>query len=121
MKVTVRDFHGPTPSISDEPQPRRSLLIGLLWDANGQEDLYLGEIAKAEAGETILDLYNNEIDAQLYPDGRVILEELRYTPEDEAELGPPARTELTLQETRQLLLDWLEAKKRWYAEHPQSE
>lgn len=52
----------------------------------------------------------------MYPDGRVILEELRYSPEDEAERGPPARTELTLQEARQRILDWLEAKKKWYAE-----
>lgn len=91
-------------------------MTSLLIDCDGQEDLYLAEIAKAEAGETILDLYNNHVDVQLYPDGRVLIEELRYTPEAEAERGPPQRTELTLQEAKQLILDWVEAKRRWFAE-----
>ncbi len=117
MRVVVEKLYSPRPAVEDEPQPRAGLLTALLWDADGQEDLYLGEIAKAEAGETILDLYNNHVDAQLYPDGHVIIEELRYTPEDRAERGPPARTEITLAEAKQLILDWLEAKKRWYAEH----
>lgn len=117
MRVSVYDINGyPFPSLPDEPQPRRALLAGMLADARGQEDLYLGEIAKAEAGETILDLYNNDVDVQLYPDGRVIIEELRYTAEDREERGPPPRTELTLQEAKQLILDWLEAKRRWFAE-----
>lgn len=92
-------------------------MSNFLDDMYGQEDYYLGEIAKAEAGETILNCYNNLVDAQMYPDGRVILEELRYTPEDEIERGPPARTELTLAEAKQLIVDWLEAKKKWHAEH----
>lgn len=100
----------------DEPPLRNELLSAFLNDMYGQEDLYLAEIAKAEAGETILDLYNNLVDVQLYPDGRVITEELRYTPEDEIERGPPDRTELTLQEAKQLILDWVEAKRRWFEE-----
>ena len=104
------------PSFDGEPEPRRSLLSGFLMDFYGQEALCLADIAKAEAGETILDLYNNLIDVQLYPDGRVILEELRYNAEDEAERGPPARTELTLAETKQLILDYLAAKKEWRAQ-----
>src|SRR3954453_14134720 len=90
-----------------EPEPRKSLLYDFIDDMYGQEDLYLSEIAKAEAGKTILDLYNQRIDVQLYPDGQVILEELRYNEEDEAERGPPARTEITLAEAKQLILDWL--------------
>lgn len=114
MRVEVREVNGhPIPSLPDEPQPRRSLLFAMLRDANGQEDLYLGEIAKAEAGQTILDLYNNFVDVQLYPDGRAIIEELRYTPEEEEEMGPPQRIELTVQEVKQLILDWLEAERRW--------
>ena len=117
MRVEVIEINGhPIPALPDEPQPRRFLLSGMLRDARGQEDLYLAEIAKAEAGETILDLYNNLVDVQLYPDGRVIIEELRYTPEDEIERGPPERTELTLQEAKQLILDWVEAKRRWFEE-----
>lgn len=87
----------------------------------GQEDYYFGEIAKAEAGETILDCYNNTVDAQMYLDGLVIIEELRYARKDEAERGPPARTEITLKEARQRILDWLEAKKRWCAERAKAE
>ena len=105
----------------DEPPARARLLSRFLNDIYGQEDLYLGEIAKAQAGETILDLYNNLVDVQLYPDGRVIIEDLRYTPEDEAERGPPARTELTLQDAKQLILDWVEAKRRWFEERRRRE
>lgn len=39
---------------------------------------------------------------------------------DDAE-GPPRCTFLTLKETKQLILDWVEAKRRWYAEHPQEQ
>src|SRR5262249_49801373 len=106
----------PDAVFDDEVPPRSWLLSMFLSDMRGQEELYLTEIAKAEAGETITDLYNNMVDVQLHPDGRVILEELRYTPEDEAALGPPARTELTLAEARQLILDWLAARKRWQVE-----
>lgn len=123
MKVAAFDWGGRAgPAIDDlEAGIRRDLLTSLLLDCDGQEDLYLAEIAKAEAGETILDLYNNLVDVQLYPDGRVVIEELRYTPKDEIERGPPARTELTIDETKQLILDWLEAKRRWCAEHGQGQ
>ena len=102
-----------SPSFDDEPEPRRSVLSGFLIDMYGQENLYLAEIAKAEAGETILDLYNQQIHAYLYPDGRVVLEQMRWSDDDEAELGPPARTELTLAELKQLIHDWLAAKEQW--------
>ena len=64
-------------------------------------------------------MYNNYIDAQLYPDGRVILEELRYNAQDEIDRGPPARIEITLAEAKQLILDWLAAKQSWYAQREQ--
>ena len=103
-----------------EPEPRKWLLTSLLHDFDRQEDLVLREIAKAEAGETILDLYNNYIDVQLYPDGRVILESLPQTAGDDEPSELPDKTEITLKEARQLILDWLEAKKKWYAEHPKA-
>ena len=101
----------------NEPEIRRQLLSDLLLDMYGQEDLYLSEIAKAEAGETILDLYNNWVYMELYPDGRVVIEELRFNEEDEAVRGEPDRTEITLAEAKQLILDWLDAKAKWRAEH----
>lgn len=118
MNFQIESVAGvPNAIFPDEVSPRSWLLTLFLADMRGQEDLYLAEIAKAEAGETILDLYNNLVDVQLYPDGRAIIEELRYTAKAEAERGLPARTELTIQEAKQLILDWLEAKRRWYAEH----
>ena len=91
------------------------LLCRLLHDFDRQEDLLLSSIARAETGETILDMYNHSTDVQFYPDGRVVIEQLRFAKE-EAEFGPGPSTEITLAETKQLVLDWLEAKRRWYAE-----
>lgn len=120
MKVEIQEiWNRPVPAVVDEVPERENLLTSLLLDADGQEDLYLGEIAKAEAGTTITDLYNNYIDAQLYPDGRVILEELRYNAQDEIDRGPPARIEITLAQAKQLILDWLAAKQSWYAQREQ--
>ena len=95
----------------DEPQPRRELLGSLLSDMWNQEDLYLSYIARAEAGETILNLYNNLVVMQLYPEGRVLLYDLN----DDSDT--PTQTELTLAEAKQLILDWLAAKAKWRAEH----
>src|SRR5262249_32956086 len=104
-----KPYSGLVAVFDNEPEPRKWLLSDFLDDMDGQADDCLGEIAKAESGQTILNCYNNHVDAQMYPDGYVIIEELRYTPEDEAKRGPPARTEITLAEARQLVLDWLEA------------
>ena len=95
----------------DEPEPRRVLLNALIADMWNQEDLYLSYIARAEAGETILDLYNNLVVMQLYPEGRVLLYDLN----DDSDT--PTQTELTLAEAKQLILDWLDAKAKWQAEH----
>jgi hypothetical protein len=105
----------PLPIFDEEPEPRQGLLSDFLHDFWRQEDLLLDSIAKAEAGETILDMYNNVVHAYFYPDGRVVIEELRFAKEEE-EFGPGPRTEVTLAEAKQLVLDWLEAKRRWYAE-----
>jgi hypothetical protein len=117
FKVGAHDYGGePAPDLAEEPRDREQLLCMFLLDFREQEDLLLSSIARAEAGETILDMYNNLTDAQFYPDGRVVIEELRYSLKDEEERGPPPSTELTLAETKQLILDWLEVKRRWYAE-----
>lgn len=101
----------------DEPQPRRGLLCGVIGDMWNQEDLYLSYVAKAEAGETTLDLYNNCVNLELHADGRVIIEELPYDEEEETDHAEPPRTQLTLGELKQLILDWLDAKAKWRAEH----
>ncbi len=117
MKLDVYGIDGlPYPRISEESQPRQGLLVGFLTDMRGQEDLYLAEIAKAESGETILDLYNNLIHVYLFP-GLVVLEDM-WDPslEDEAAEGPRRCTILSLTEARQLIEDWVQAQNRWYAE-----
>ena len=101
----------------DEPIPRRWLLSSYLADLDGQEDLYLSYIAKAESGETTLDLYNNLVNIELHADGRVVIEELRYNDDEPTEKQEPAKTEITLAEAKQLILDWLDAKAKWQAEH----
>lgn len=121
MKFRISETCGTPHAVFDDEPPPRSWLLGMyLDDMRGQEDLYLGEIAKAEAGETITDLYNNIVDVQLYPDGRVTIEELRYNAQDEIDRGPPERTEITLAQAKQLILDWLEAKKKWFAQKAQA-
>ena len=95
----------------DEPEPRRLLLGRLLLDIFDQEDFCLSEIARAEAGATVLNLYNNLVDMELYPDGRVLLYDLNDNSDD------PVHTELTLAEAKQLILDWLYARAKWQAEH----
>lgn len=100
----------------EETEPRGELLARFIVDFDRQEDLCLEKIAEAEAGATVLDLYNQLVDVQLYPDGRVVLEEMRWSDDDEAELGPPARAETTLAELKQLIHDWLAAKQQWQAQ-----
>ena len=98
--------------------PRRDLLAGLIIDQGSIEEdseMFLGELAKAEAGEPTT-VGNHGVWAIMDRD-KVVLEEMLYG-DAEHDGTEPARTEITLQEARQLILDWLEAKKKWYAEHP---
>lgn len=101
----------------DEPEPRKWFLYDFIDDLDGQEDLYLAAIARAEAGETITDLYNHYVHAYLYPN-QVVLESMSDDEVDGAEvLGPRNCTRLSLAEAKQLILDWLEAKEKWYAQN----
>ena len=97
----------------DEPDPRKWLLYDFLTDMYGQEDFYLAELAKAEAGEPA-EVYNHYVVAYMYPD-YVVLEDMKDPDLQNGEEGPPRCTRLTLAETKQLILDWLAAKKRFLA------
>ena len=122
MKIKARGIYGrPVPDIELEETPRESaqLVAGLLLDADGQEDLYLGEIAKAEAGETILDLYNHHVRLYLFPDLAVLEDLWDPEPIDKQETEGPGRCiRMSLAEVRQLLLDWLAVKKTWWEQNP---
>ena len=120
MKVQAFDWAGhPGPAIDDvEAGIHRDLLTSLLIDCDGQEDLYLDEIAKAEAGTSDV-IGNHSVWAIMSPD-KVILEKMLYG-DDQTNGTVPQRTELTLKEARQLILDWVEAKRRWFEERRRRE
>ena len=102
----------------DESDPRKWLLYDFITDMYGQEDVYLAELAKAEAGEPT-EIYNNFVVAYMYPD-HVVLEDMKDPGLQNGEAGPPRCTRLSLAETKQLILDWLKAKKRFLADQEAS-
>lgn len=107
----------PYAAFDDEPEPRSWLLQSLLMDCDGQEDYYLSELARGEAGEHISNLYNHYVHVYPYRDV-VVIEDMydRSLGDDEEAEGPPSSTFLSPAEARQLILDWRDAKERWYAE-----
>jgi len=125
MRVQATDWvNSCGPVVEDvQPEDKRLLLTTFLIDLDGQEDLYLAEIAKAEAGETITDLYNHFIHVYMYPDrypNQVVLEDMSNTTAEDEAAGTPRRSfDLTLAQTKQLIMDWVEAKKQWRAQHPE--
>lgn len=125
MRVHATDWvNSCGPVVEDvQPEDKRLLLTTFLIDLDGQEDLYLAEIAKAEAGETITDLYNHFIHVYMYPDrypNQVVLEEMSNTIEEGEDPGTPRRSvDLTLAQTKQLIMDWLAAKKQWREQNPE--
>ena len=119
MKIHLEDMEGsrhPVIVIDDEPdEQRRNLLYDFLYDAQGSEDLYLAALDRAEAGKPELNWANNYVNAKMYPDGQVVIEQLEYLLEDSQKDHPP-QTVITIAEARKLILDWIEARDKWYAE-----
>ena len=120
MKIHLEDMEGsrhPVIVIDDEPdEQRRNLLYDFLYDAQGSEYLYLAALDRAEAGKPELNWANNYVNAKMYPDGQVVIEQLEYLLEDSQKDHPP-QTVITIAEARKLILDWIEARDQWYAEH----
>ena len=114
MRVGIEKLYGIHPCVEDELPPRSLLLNLFLADADRNEDIYLAEIAKAAAGEPDVVIGNHAVWAIMSTD-KVILEQMSPA-EQQADGTEPLRTELSLSEARQLILDWLEAKRR-YAQH----
>ena len=119
MKIHLEEMEGsrhPVIVLDDEPQvQRRNLLYDLLYDVQGSEDLYLAALDRAEAGKPELNWANNYVSAKMYPDGRVVIAQLDYLLEDgEKECSP--QIVITIGEARKLILDWIEARDKWYAE-----
>ena len=120
MKIHLEDMEGsrhPVIVIDEEPdEQRRNLLYDFLYDAQGSEDLYLAALDRAEAGKPELNWANNYVNSKMYPDGQVVIEQLEYLLEDSQKDHPP-QTVITIAEARKLILDWIEARDQWYAEH----
>ena len=107
----------PSSIFDEEPEPRNWLLAGMLDDHfyEGDISMFLNKIAKAEAGEPNVVIGNHEVWVIMSAD-KVVIEEMLYD-EDRTNGTVPKRTEISLAEAKQLVLEWREAVKRWYAEH----
>jgi hypothetical protein len=89
----------------------------MLDDHYSEDDIamFLEEIAKAEAGEPNVVIGNHEVVVRMTAD-KVIIEDMLYG-DDKTNGTVPERTEISLAEAKQLVLEWREAVRRWYAEH----
>jgi hypothetical protein len=102
--------------VADEPDELRlDLLSGFLADCEGNEDLYLAALDRAEAGTPELNWCNHYVAARMHPDGRVVIETLWTRLADDEQDNPP-QIVITIAEARKLILDWIAARDRWYAE-----
>jgi len=119
MKLHVEVTHKEGPPyavIDDEPEHlRRDLLFAFLRDVDRNEDLYLAELDKAEAGTPVLNIGNHYVWVSMYPDRRVVIEEIESY-DGERDSDNPPQTVITIAEARKLILDWIEARDKWYAE-----
>ena len=102
--------------IDNEPDPQRwDLLFDFMRDVDGNEDLRLAALDNAEAGTPELNWANHYTNTDMFPDGRVVITQLEYLLEDSQKDHPP-QTVITIAEARKLILDWIEARDKWYAE-----
>ncbi len=119
MKIHLEEMQGsrhPVIFIDDEPnEQRRNLLYDFLYDSMGNEDLRLAALDRAEAGTPELNWTNHYVDTDMYPDGRVVIAKTERLLEDDEQDNPP-QVVITIAEARKLILDWIEARDRWYAE-----
>ena len=119
MKLHVEVTHEDGPPyavIDDEPdQQRWNLLFDFLRDVDRNEDLYLADLDRAEAGTPVLNIGNHYVWVSMYPDGRVVIEQTERFLDESQQDNPPQIT-ITIAEARKLILDWIAARDRWYAE-----
>ena len=101
--------------VDERDSVRHKLLNGFLADSERNEDLYLAALDRAEAGTPELYWTNHCVDADMYPDGRVVITKTERLLEDEEKDNPP-QIVITIAEARKLILDWIAARDKWYAE-----
>ena len=79
MKIHLEEMEGsrhPVIVLDDEPdERRRNLLYDFLYDSEGNEDLVLAALDRAEAGTPVLGWGDLRVYLDMYPDGRVVIEQ----------------------------------------------
>lgn len=107
--IEMIDEH-PVAVFDDEPPPGNWLLSTFLEEARTAIQDFLDEIERGRQGDgTPTGYTGNGIDVEFYPD-RAVIEELWSAGGDEAE---SAKIEISLDQARQLLLDWRQALNHW--------
>ncbi len=123
MKFHLESSTGTYPVVvfDDESDPSRSrLLYMFMRDLDGSEDMVLDDLDQVEAGAPARNGAGNYVNGRIYPDGRVVITQLDYLLEDDQKDSPP-QTVITIAEARQLILDWIAARDKWYAEREAKE
>ena len=119
MRIRPVEMEGsrqPDVVIEDVPdEQRRNLLYDFLYESEGNEDLVLAALERAEGGTPVLGWGDLRVYLDMYPDGRVVIEQTeRFL--DESQQDNPPQVVITIAEARKLILDWIAARDRWYAE-----
>jgi hypothetical protein len=106
-------FERPLPYIEGVTPQQSELMAMLLHDCDGQEEFYLSQIAKLEAGEKILSLHNSIVRVVLGRAGHIRIEDMGCEDDSEDEVQPQ-QLELTFAEVRELIRLWVTAKEQFY-------
>ena len=124
MKVIATSMPGgdsAMAAVEDEPDPVRwKLLNGYLADSEGNENLVLAALDRAEAGTPVVGWGDLRVYLDMYPDGRVVIEPTDLLLEDDQQDNPPQLV-ITIAEARKLILDWIDARDKWYAERAEQD
>jgi hypothetical protein len=75
----------------------------------------LAALDRAEAGTPELNWGDHYVDIDMYPDGRVVIAKTEGLLDEDEQDNPP-QIVITIAEARKLILDWIEARDKWYAE-----
>lgn len=96
----------------NEPKPRASLLFELIWSLTyeGTPELYLERFAQVEADKNESVMRSFAVRTYISR-ARVLLEQAQFP--DPAEESNPARTELSFEEARDLILRWRDVIAEW--------
>jgi hypothetical protein len=121
MKVIATSMPGgdsAMAAVEDEPDPLRwKLLNRYLADCERNEDLYLSALDRAESGTPELNWGDHHAWTSMYPDGRVVIEEMKpLNAEQNADQPLLPQIVITIAEARKLILDWIAARDKWHAE-----